>query len=268
MAEQHPLDTPRIINNLFFVRKTPPNSNPYKDVYDGTIPVEDDSDDRDIELGYRLYLHRKDTPVLMFFHGNGEIANDYDDIAPYYHLCGVSLLIVDYRGYGWSTGTPKTSTLLTDAAAALQHLPTICEEYGITSETRFLKGRSLGSAPAIYLASHYGDSFSGLIVESGYADAPSLFRRLGIEIPDDLNDDPTLPLNNVRKMKAVSLPLLVIHGKDDKLIPVGHSEDLFAASPAYNKELLVIEGANHNNLMSTNTAKYFDAIKRFIADYS
>jgi hypothetical protein len=180
----------------------------------------------------------------------------------------VSLVVVDYRGYGWSTDTPKVSTMLPDADAVFQALPQIREEHGLTSESLFVKGRSLGSAPAVYLAMTHQQALNGLILESGYADAPSLFGRMGISIPDEYTDDDTLPVQNVRKMKQVELPLLVIHGADDNLIPAQHGRDLYEASPAHNKELLLIEGAGHNNLLSKGTARYFDAIKRFVKNYA
>jgi hypothetical protein len=244
------------------VRKTPPHSNPHDHVHDGTVSADG------ADIGYRLYLHQTDAPLLLYFHGNGEIASDYDDIAPYYFLCGVSLVVVDYRGYGWSTDTPKVSTMLPDADAVFQALPQIREEHGLTSESLFVKGRSLGSAPAVYLAMTHQQALNGLILESGYADAPSLFGRMGISIPDEYTDDDTLPVQNVRKMKQVELPLLVIHGADDNLIPAQHGRDLYEASPAHNKELLLIEGAGHNNLLSKGTARYFDAIKRFVKNYA
>lgn len=261
----HPMDDPEILRNLFHVRKTPPNTHPDTDkVRDGSIQV-----DENVHLGYRLYLHNSIAPVLLYFHGNGEIASDYEGIASFYNLSGVSLLVVDYRGYGWSTGTPLTTRMLPDAEIVLKKLPDILKEEGIMpGRSIFVKGRSLGSAPAIYLAKHFSDQMKGLIIESGYADAPSLFRRLGIDIPDQLAEDDTLPVNNVGKMKAITMPLLVMHGAEDTLIPVIHGRDLYDASPSPTKELLIIQGAGHNNMLVAGTAKYFNAIKQFVEKYS
>lgn len=260
----HPMDDLEILHNLFHVRKTQPHTHPDKDnVRDGHIKVDDD-----VQLGYRLYLHTSIAPILLYFHGNGEIASDYEGIASFYNLSGVSLLVVDYRGYGWSTGTPLTTRLLPDAEIVLEKLPDVLTEQGIMpGRPLFVKGRSLGSAPAIYLAKRHADVINGLIIESGYADAPSLFRRLGIDIPDQLAEDDTLPVNNVGKMRAIDLPLLVIHGAVDTLIPVIHGRDLYDASPSPHKALLIIEGAGHNNLLVAGTAKYFDTLKRFIEAY-
>src|SRR5512135_2563945 len=55
-----------------------------------------------IVLGGQLYPATPDAPVILFFHGNGEIAEDYDDIAPMYAQLGITLLVMDYRGYGTS----------------------------------------------------------------------------------------------------------------------------------------------------------------------
>jgi alpha-beta hydrolase superfamily lysophospholipase len=261
MSMTHVLDMPMVTDHLFHVRKTPPHTHPNPDkVKDGTVAVAED-----VEIGYRLYLHTTTAPLLLYFHGNGEIATDYEGFAPYYHVAGVSLLVVDYRGYGWSTGLPKTTQLLPDAQKVFDALATIHADCGLAPDRPvFVKGRSLGSAPAIYLARQNSDQLKGLIVESGYSDAPSLFRRLGIPVPDVPKRDITLPLYNADKMRAVTLPLLVIHGGADTLIPVTHGRELFAASPVVDKELLVIDGAGHNDLLMRGTAKYFDAVRRFV----
>jgi alpha-beta hydrolase superfamily lysophospholipase len=68
-----------------------------------------------IVLGGRLYPAAPDSPAILFFHGNGEIAEDYDDIAPLYIQMGITLLVMDYRGYGTSGLT--ASHLLSDAVA-------------------------------------------------------------------------------------------------------------------------------------------------------
>jgi len=254
----HPIDDPRILSNLFYVRKIAPDNLEHDHIYDGLIPVAEG-----IALGYRLYRHRADAPVILYFHGNGEIATDYELIAPLYYMAGASLLVVDYRGYGWSTGVPLASTLLTDAAAVLSKLPDVLAAHGVGAAPLIVKGRSLGSAPAIYLAAEFPDLLRGLIVESGYAEAPSLFRRLGIAIPDDINDDPTLPVNNLSKIARVRLPVLFLHGEQDDLIPLDNAQRLHAAAPG-DKSLVTIPDAGHNDLLFRNTARYFDAVRRFV----
>lgn len=267
---QHPLDKPEVVDNLFYPRRaTMGQSTPDLVFYDGLIPVDDEAD---IAIGYRLYPHPDEAsetiPLILFFHGNGEIAPDYDNMADAYHTSGVSLLIVDYRGYGWSTGKTLTSTMLSDAAVALEAIPDMLAEHGLNTDIPlFVKGRSLGSAPAIYLAQQFPKTFKGLILDSAYADAPSLFRRMGISL-DTYQDDDALPINNLRKMKVVNLPLLVIHGEQDALIPVQHGLDLYAASPSTEKTLLTIPRAGHNNILLFAMREYFDALTVFVAKFA
>lgn len=260
----HPLDHAVIVNNLFFPRKTAPHTHPDKDrVKDGFIPIEGD-----VKLGYRLHIHNSTAPVMLHFHGNGEIATDYEALAPYYNQAGVSLLVVDYRGYGWSTGTPLVTRMLPDAQIAFDAVPAILGEHGLVpGRPLFLKGRSLGSAAAVYLAHQNPGKIRGLIIESGYADAPSLFPRLGIPIPQELTEDIHLPLNNVHKIKQCDVPLLLIHGAQDMVIPVTQGKQLYEASPSKDKQQLILPGAGHNNLLAAGLERYFNAIRDFVAQH-
>jgi alpha-beta hydrolase superfamily lysophospholipase len=258
----HPLDDIGITSRLFYPRSASSGKSAVRDTFDGTIPVEDG-----VVLGYR-YFHASGKPVIVFWHGNGEIAEDYDMIAASYRNAGAGLFVLDYRGYGWSTGTPLTTKMLPDALKALDAIPEILKQHGAENAALFIKGRSLGSAPAIYCAAQKPDLLKGIILESGFADAPSLFRRLGITVPEELLNDPALPLNNATRLETVDLPLLVIHGENDTLIPVHHGQELFEASPAEDKALVIIRRAGHNDVLIRDTAKYFGAVQAFIEEHS
>jgi hypothetical protein len=257
----HPLDHITITSNLFYPRKTPMGQMLPDDAYDGQITVADG-----IAVGYRFYTAPK-LPVLVFFHGNGEIASDYDMVAPFYRLAGLALLVLDYRGYGWSDGYPLTTRLLPDALAAVDALPAVLAQHDADTVPLFLKGRSLGSAPAVYCAQQRPQQFKGLILESGFADVPSLFGRLGILIPSGLLQSETLPLSNTEKLKNVTLPLLVIHGENDTLLPLHHGQALYAAAPSTAKRMVVIPNGGHNDLIMRDTAAYFGSIKEFVEKY-
>lgn len=256
----HPLDHPFIISNLFYPRTSQAGTSRVPGTVDGTTPVEDG-----IALAYRFYVHRAQSPVVMYFHGNGEIASDYDGIAPLFFDSGASLLVVDYRGYGWSTGTPLTSKLLSDAEAVVTALPTIFAAANVPDPRLFVMGRSLGSAPAVHVAAKFPERFSGLIIESGFADMPSVMRRLGIQ-PEQfsLTEQEFAPIGNARKLGTVTLPLFVIHGEADTLLPVEHGQALYDASVAEYKTILRIPGAGHNDLMLIAMQRYFNAIAAFI----
>lgn len=259
----HPFDADIIVSNLFFPRKAQQAIHPPVNVFDGAVDTPDGE-----KIGYRLYVHKVDSPLILYFHGNGEVVSDYDAISTMYHDIGVSLLVVDYRGYGWSTGTPLTSKMLPDAKAVLDGLPEIIKQGGLLEDVSlFIKGRSLGSAPAIYLALVAPEAFKGLIIESGFADTPSLFKRLRIEMPVEYIGDDSLPLDNVGKMERVQLPLLVIHGERDNLLPVEHGQELFDASPVDDKTILRITGAGHNDILWMGQQRYFEAMRQFVRDH-
>lgn len=251
------LDNPQIASFLFHPRRAEPGTG-RENVTDGAIRTGEG-----VELGYRLFLAAPAAPLILLFHGNGEIAPDYDRIAPLYGEIGLSLLVVDYRGYGWSTGEPRASALLPDALAVHEALPGVRERAGVEPDAPLvIMGRSLGSAPAIHLAHEAGGAYAGLIVESGFARTLSLLVHLGLPagrlqgLPD--------PFENLDKMQRIHMPLLVIHGAQDRLIPADHARDLHDASPSRDKRLLLVEHAGHNDLIAANPDQYFGAIDTFI----
>ena len=256
----HPLDNPIITSMLFHPRPDRPGNSRVSGAVDGSIPVEDK-----VSLGYRFYVYKTDAPVILYFHGNGEIAIDYDGIARLFFDIGASLLVVDYRGYGWSTGSPLASKLLSDAEVVVPALPAILSHAKVGDVPLFLMGRSLGSAPAVHLAYTFPDRFKGLILESGFADMPSVMRRLGIQ-PElfSLSEQVLAPVGNARKLQSVKLPLLVIHGEADQLLPVEQGQQLYDASAAENKAILRIPGAGHNNILMVGMERYFGAIYGFL----
>lgn len=255
------LDNPLVQSILFYPRAVAPGSSRRKNVHDGTIPIEGE-----IVLGYRLYVHQPGVPVIVFFHGNGEIASDYDDFAAEYHRAGASLLVVDYRGYGWSTGSPKVSALLSDVDAVMRGLPDVLASAGLAESAVIVMGRSLGSVCAIQIAHRYPDRIKGLIIESGFAHAIPLLARLGL--PEHTLATLPDPIGNVRKIAEIALPLLVIHGARDNLIPVANGQTLYNASPAADKRLVIIPGGGHNDLLLYGVEEYFAAIAQFISDTS
>jgi alpha-beta hydrolase superfamily lysophospholipase len=257
------LDNPLVLSTLFYPRKATPGTSLRDNVYDGTIPVDENES---IVLGYRLYAHTPDAPVILYFHGNGEVASDYDSFAAEYHRAGAALLVVDYRGYGWSTGQPKVSALLSDVDPVIAALPDILRGAGLDSDTLLVMGRSLGSACAIHAAHHYPDRFRGLIIESGFAHAIPLLARLGL--PAHLLSNLPDPIGNLRKIETIHLPLLVIHGERDSLIPVANGQALYDSASTEQKRILRIPGAGHNDLLFYGIEPYFAAIAQFIAQLS
>ncbi len=103
------LDCPEVINLLFHPRPEGPVAASLKNTRDMFIPVEGG-----LFIGARLHHTDKGAPIILFFHGNGEIVSDYDDLGPIYSRIGINFLPVDYRGYGRSTGSPTVTGMMRD----------------------------------------------------------------------------------------------------------------------------------------------------------
>ena len=218
-----------------------------------------------LTVGGRLYPAGPKSPAILYFHGNGEIAADYDDVAPLYTRIGITLLVMDYRGYGRSDGTPTAHNLLVDAVTVFDAVRAIFEDNGLAPVQLFVMGRSLGSAAAIEVALHAGGQLGGLIVESGFANTFALLARLGVRIHtvDGLDEDRD-GFGNPAKMARVTTRAMMIHGQADVLIPASDGQELYRRCAAADKHLVLIPGAGHNNLMMVGMSQYFEAIRTFV----
>ena len=237
------MDRPEVLERLFFPRREVPeearpgNGMPY------AIKVAED-----VSIGCRFYPSTKSGPSLLYFHGNGEIAADYDYVAPIYQERGINLFVADYRGYGVSDGRPTCAALVADSHPLFNGFASFLQDQGYNGHL-FVMGRSLGSAAAIEVAYHYQQELKGLIVESGFVSQETLLTRLGashlFEHPDKV-----VGFANDIKIKEIRIPTLIIHGERDEIIPVAEGRSLFALSGASEKRSLFVPGAGHNDLWS------------------
>jgi alpha-beta hydrolase superfamily lysophospholipase len=252
------LDHPRILNILFYPRRARAGRSRFPGARDGTVDV-----GAGVAIGYRLFPADDPTaPALLYFHGNGEIAADYDGVASLYTERGISLLVADYRGYGWSTGRPKSTALLGDARAVADAFPGLLGKAGLEPRGLFVMGRSLGSACAIDVAAQNESRWSGLIIESGFANAFALLARLGLRVKGTEGQEDGI--DSLGKIARLSLPTLVIHGKRDILIPASEGVALHEACGSPDKRLLLIPRAGHNNLMAAGLKAYMQAISDLV----
>lgn len=251
------LDRPEVSSILFFPRHDVGIQRIVAGVHTVRIPVAPG-----ISIGGKIYAAGAGAPVILYFHGNGEIASDYDSIAPAYTRIGVTLFVVDYRGYGTSDGTPTASHLVADAWTCFEKAREVLAERKIEAGALYVMGRSLGSAAAIEIASRAPDRLAGLIIESGFAYTFALIERIGfLQLPDAFENKDGF--GNLDKIANVRLRTLLIHGERDWIIPVTDAEALYDASPAEEKTLLRIPGAGHNDLMLIGQKPYFEAIAGF-----
>ena len=242
MTDSHPfdysvLDGPEISRLIFYPRPVWPSSST-PGANDISIPVGDR-----IAVGARCHVADKKAPNIIFFHGNGEIAADYDDLGPIYNRLGINFFAADYRGYGRSGGEPTVSSMMHDCHKIYDFTRKWLVDNGCTGAF-IVMGRSLGSASALELASVNEDQIDGLIIESGFALAEPLLMLLGVDLRS-LNFDESKGFRNVDKIKQFHKPVLIIHAEFDHIIPYSDASLFYNASPSQDKTLLKIPGANH-----------------------
>lgn len=247
--DRHPL----LLRFLFYPRKW--NRPAPAGAEDLLVPVEND-----IAVGCRLYEGEAGRPWILLFHGNGEIAADYDQIAPFYHQKRINLAVADYRGYGRSGGQPTFADMVRDGPVIFEAVRGILEERSL-QEKLFVMGRSLGSISALELAARYAGSIPGLIIESGFISVTGLISHLGLPAADlDLTG---IDEENRRKAARINTPVLIVHGEADSLVPYSQAEDLYRSLGSVSKELLPIPGAEHNDVIFVDRERYFSAIAKF-----
>ncbi len=224
---------------------------------DISIPVDDQ-----IVIGARFHVVSREAPNILFFHGNGEIVADYDDLGPVYNRTGINFLPVDYRGYGRSGGEPTVSSMMRDCHTIYDFTRKWLSDNAYTGPFAVM-GRSLGSATALELASAHGDKIDGLIIESGFALAEPLLMLLGVDLRS-LDFSESKGFRNIDKIRQFRKPVLIIHAEFDQIIPYSDALQFYRESPSPDKTLLKIPGANHNDIFSMGLMEYMSAIKSFV----
>ena len=124
-------------------------------------------------------------------------------------------------------------------------------------------GRSLGRASACEIISNHEKKIDGCIIESGFGTELPLMRILALS-PSDVEYNPKDGFENLRKLVSYSKPILIIHADRDDIIPIDEARIMHKEVGSEKKELWVIEGANHNNILMHTQINYFKKIKSFI----
>lgn len=250
------LDRPEVLACLFYPRPASNRQAP-AGACDLNIPVAET-----VTVGARAYLAAPDAANILFFHGNGEIVEDYDDLGALYGEREINFLAVDYRGYGRSTGWPTAAALLSDSCRVLDFSAGWLQRRGHTGPL-LVMGRSLGSAAALELAWRRSDRVAGLILESAFAHTGPLLRRIGVDFAALSQFGESGGFRQLDKIRAFAKPTLVIHAERDRLIPFSEGQALYDASPAPDKHLLMIPRADHNTIFAAGLRAYLDAVQSF-----
>jgi fermentation-respiration switch protein FrsA (DUF1100 family) len=198
-------------------------------------------------------------PTLLFFHGNaGNVSYNLDRLR-LFHDAGLDVLIVDYRGYGKSEGTPNERDLELDALATYFYLT---EKLRVPPERLFFYGESLGAAIAIDLATQV--RAAGMIIEAPFTSNADRMKKKWPGFPWEslLRDN----YDSLSKIGKIGMPLLIIHSADDEIIPFGYSVRLLrvAHDP---KELLQLHGPHRESFINSFDT-YSDKISSFVEQYT
>jgi len=252
------VDHPLLLKYLFHPRKDfhgcPPKA------FDSSVQV-----DKDIYISTRFYVKEKNCPWVLYFHGNGEVVSDYDNIAPFYNNRNINLVVADYRGYGSSSGSPSFENIIKDAHILFKAVREELDKRNFPKDL-WIMGRSLGSISALELAYNYTDEIKGLIIESGFISVARLIWHLDIPAPGiDLD---RLDQECLDVVKNISLPSLIIHGQFDNLVPAQEAKDLYNNLGTDQKNLLIIPYADHNNIIIIDPDQYFETVQKFIKETS
>lgn len=198
---------------------------------------------------------REERAVLLFFHGNaGNISHRLDSLR-IFHGLGLSVLIIDYRGYGRSTGRPSELGTYEDARAAWRYL---VEERAVPAQRIILFGRSLGGAVATWLATEQAPR--GLIVESTFRSVPELAAGIYWFLPVRSLARIEYPAEAL--MGSVRAPVLVVHSREDEIIPFHHGEALYSAAGSP-KTLLELRGGHNTGFLASERV-YVQGLQAFL----
>jgi pimeloyl-ACP methyl ester carboxylesterase len=196
--------------------------------------------------------------TVLFCHGNaGNISHRLESIQLFYQL-KLNTFIFDYRGYGKSEGNPTEKGTYCDVYAAWEYL---VQKKGVKPSEIIVFGFSLGGSIAAWLAHRHTPKI--LIIESTFSSIPDLAADIYPLLPVRLLA--RFKYNTAEYIKKVNCPILIIHNRDDEIVPFSHGRRLFeiAKEP---KEFSEIMGT-HNEGLTRSTGRYKDNLNSFISRY-
>ncbi|XP_008556127.1 protein ABHD13 [Microplitis demolitor] len=205
----------------------------------------------------------KQSPTILYLHGNaGNIGHRLINVAGLYHKVKCNILVLEYRGYGFSQGTPTESGLYMDAQAGLDYL---LSRNDINTNEIIVFGRSLGGAIAIDLAANYSTQrIWCLILENTFTSIPEMASVLiGYKFIKYL---PLFFYKNkfmsTDKVTSINVPTLFVSGSADTLVPPRMMIELYNKCKCNYKKLITISGGTHNE--TWNQTDYYQRLVTFI----
>ncbi len=189
--------------------------------------------------------------IILYVHGNAEDLGEIEFRLQQLHQQGFALFAYDYPGYGNSTGKPTEKNVYLAINAVYNYL---IKTLNIPPNKIIVYGRSVGGGSALKLAANY--PVAGVILESTFT---TPFR---VVIPFPIF--PFEKFDNIKNIKQINCPILIMHGKQDSIIPFSHSQKLFQIA-SLPKLSFWVDEANHNNLPEIAGDRYWQQLKEFIS---
>lgn len=243
-------------SGLFF-----PAADLYRSPASGGLDFEDVHFDSGGNTLHGWYMPASGEKVVLWMHGNaGNIADRLDQAVDMKRALGVSSFMFDYRGYGRSGGKPTEAGLYEDAQAAFNWLT---ESRGIDPGKIILYGHSLGTAVAVDLALREGYRAGGMVLESPFISAAAMAKEIYFGLPVGLIM--SVKLDNIGRIGNVKMPILIIHGVKDTVIPFKMGKELFDAAPEP-KTFLPIANGDHSDCYYVGGTQYWEAWERLLQD--
>jgi hypothetical protein len=225
---------------------------PYEDVW---IPVGEGQ-----IHGWWLPNQGKLDLTFLYLHGNAANISQNLTWALALRQLGASVLMIDYRGYGLSSGPfPSEVQLYEDALAAWQYL---LREKGISPEEVIIYGHSIGGAVGVNLASQVPQG-GGLIVESSFTSMSDMAERSGYATLFPVERLLTQRFDSLKKLPSIDMPVLYIHGQEDTSVPAAMSQQLYDATQGP-KELWLVPSADHNDVVEQAGEDFQLRIQQFL----
>jgi alpha-beta hydrolase superfamily lysophospholipase len=205
--------------------------------------------------GLWLPQDRPDAPVMLYLHGARWDVRGSATRIRNMHALGFSVLGIDYRGFGRSTAVlPSESQAYEDARAAWHWL---AERH--PDRPRYIFGHSLGGAIAVHLATEVQDA-QGLLVEGTFTSIPAVFSTFKWGwLP--VGPLITQRFDSASRIGRLRVPVLVVHGSEDALIPPALGQALYEKAPAP-KQFVLVEGGSHHSTNRLGQAQYREALAR------
>ncbi|HEY2825308.1 MAG TPA: alpha/beta hydrolase [Gemmatimonadales bacterium] len=193
-------------------------------------------------------------PALLWFYGNAETVAGLGPVIQAFRPPGTGLLILDYRGYGTSEGTPSEDGMYRDADAAWRWLLARSE---IDRARIGVYGRSIGCVAALYVATER--PVAAVVLESPFTSVRDMAR---IHYPYLPRFIVTLKMDNETRVRHVRAPLMVLHGTDDEVSPIAMGKTI--AEEGHAVEFVMIKGASHNETYDKGGSEYRTKLHEFI----